>query len=666
MIEIMGELKMNKKLYYLILIFLGFIWSGFSMQHVKANMMSVPSEVSGGQITTQSFQNKNTPIPVDEQSETSISKTSLADYGSQYFTQVSFTDIAGNQLAKVDDSDKVKVNYSFSIPGNVHKNETMSIQLPTQLQMVNYTDFPIMDTSGVTIANASIDKGTGLISIIFTSAVENKTDIKGSLFFWAKFDKEKLLEGENSFSMPLQGVTTDLTLNVHKTKNTGTGTTNPTVIFKSGSFDKNDPSLINWTITVNNAHQNLFDPKVTDTIGPGQKLISGTFSFNYRDENKKSLRKFTLPTGNDVSEGFTRVSLTSTGFEMSLESLGSYSIINHYYSVVVNYQTKIDSSTVRYVNSAGMLDELAQPQKRNASVTDYGNGGVASGSVQDGIDMLTDIIDTASGVDSTDLIPEDMSKLKDATNTAQEVVDDETVTQDKLDEASNQLGKVLEEVVPSKVPPIDEAVAKALKELEQLIKKVKTTDSSLYTEKSWQVVEDAVKESEKLISNENEHPGSTSLQSVQKSTSQLNQALNSLITKEHEQLQTALNQLQKLVNIAEAFNKTLYTEESWAALMKAKEEAKRTIVSGISKVTLQEISTKQRQLQKAIEDLIKKVTWSSVSTSQKGIYPKYQKSTNKNLPATGEHSNLLLILGGFFILSFVLLLEVQKNKKLRK
>lgn len=151
---------MNKKLFFLTLIAVGFIFTLFPVQFAHAESMTTPSSVQEKK-TSESSQTKGATDVV--QPEDKINLVAYTDHGSQYFTTVSFTDIVGNPLAKVNDSDKVKVNYNFYIPGNVHENETMSIPLPEQLQMVNYRDFPIMDVSGAVIANASTDKTTGVI-----------------------------------------------------------------------------------------------------------------------------------------------------------------------------------------------------------------------------------------------------------------------------------------------------------------------------------------------------------------------------------------------------------------------------------------------------------------------------------------------------------------------
>lgn len=587
------------------------------------------------------------------------------DFGSRYFSQVKFTDISGNSLAKVNESDKIKVLYDFEIPGDVHENEKMTIQLPEQLQMVNYLDFPILDSKGNIIATASTDQNTGRVSLVFTKEVEEKTDIIGSLFFWVKMDKNKVVEGLNSFNMPCGEMANELILNVKKSNGLVNGTTNPTVIFKNGTLDKNDPSLINWTIMINNAHQNLLQPEVSDEIGSGQMLVSGTFSFNYRDVNKKSLEKFTLPHGDDVGQDDTNVKINEKGFSMSLENLGSYSLINHFYSVVVTYKTKILSPSSRYVNSAQTSDELGQIQKRNASIIDYGGGGIASGNTQEGVDNLTNTLDNAMSLDSQDLSPEAAEQLTKATENAQSIVDEGNTTLEELDAASHTLEKVVQDVTPEVIPPVDEEITKALKALQELVEETQSKDPTKYTATTWDNVIKALSDAEALLHNESTTPGSSTLEKIQLVHTKLNQALRNLIDKDQERLQNALNNLQTSVEKIEQMDNSPYTKESWGHLIQVKEEAKELIDVGFQKVKLAEVQKKQFQLQRALEDLvvIKPIAQGKVKNENKNLKENPLQSERKNLPLTGDFTNTVALYLGLVFVSLSILFHIRTKRR---
>lgn len=58
----------------------------------------------------------------------------------------------------------------------------MTLTIPNQLKLINYGGFPLMDSQGNTIANATIDQVTGTITLTFTDYVNTHTDLSGSLF----------------------------------------------------------------------------------------------------------------------------------------------------------------------------------------------------------------------------------------------------------------------------------------------------------------------------------------------------------------------------------------------------------------------------------------------------------------------------------------------------
>lgn len=597
--------------------------------------------------------------------------TAAVDHGSQYFTDVSFTDIAGNPLAKVSDSDKIKVHYTFAIPEAVHPNETMTIQLPEQLKLVNYTDFPLMDAAGNIIANATTDTATGLMTLTFTDSVEGKTDTNGSLFFWAKFDKTKVTDGANTLAMPVNGATTDVQLTVRKSAGTTTGNNNPTVVFKSGAFDKNDPSIINWTITINNAQQRLIQPRILDTIGPGQTLLTNSFIVNYRDTNKKSLKKYSLVPGQDIENSWTKVAQTDTGFQLYLDNLGSASTINNYASAVITYKTKVDASTTRYINGAGTNDEAGQPQNRNASVNVYGSGGSASGTINEAIDQLTDIIDEAESIDETELTPDDAAKLNDEIHKAHEIVDNEEATLEQLDAASDNLEEVIQEVVPStEQPPVDtKEIEQALKELQAAVDEANNKKAEEYTPESWQPVADAKAQAEKVLKKGQENPANVTLNEVNSAKENLAAAVQKLVKREQPQsnksLKEALARLEKLLADLNQKVRSLYTEDSWQKVMDLKDEANRLIASG--KATLAQVNDLIQRLTAAMSELKLKTTTPNaentsvpISTSSyisKSPTTSYQSS----LPKMGEDKGTALLILGILAISLATVMIYYKK-----
>lgn len=189
--------------------------------------------------------------------------------------------------------------------------------------------------------------------------------------------------------------------------------THSSIIFKKGCFDKNDASLIHWKIEVNNSHEDLLHPSIIDTIGSNQILIPNTFLFDYRDFNYNTLKKFSLSMVGESENERTKLIITNDGFIVNLENLGVSSIINNFYSVVVEYQTKITSSLGNYINSVEMTDEEGNLQKQQAIVKKINLVSEAVSSPVGESTIISNIGSNKSRGSSLELIPEKSKEVSD-------------------------------------------------------------------------------------------------------------------------------------------------------------------------------------------------------------------------------------------------------------
>lgn len=579
------------------------------------------------------------------------------DYGSQFFNEVYFSDIEGNTLAKVKDTDKIKVNYSFAITTPVKEGGTMSIALPKELKLVNYIEFPLKDGEGNTIALVTTEKNTGLITLTFTNYVNEKSNINGELFFWAKLDKTNVTDGNNLITMPVNGVTTDLALKVIKTEGSSPGTTNPTVLFKSGAYDKNDLSVINWTITLNNAQQNLFQPTIIDTIGSGQVLLKNSFVVNYRDAAKKSKNKYLLPT--TLANDRTVVLFTDSGFDLKLENLGSYSIINQYSSAVITYKTKVDNSETQYINRASSADESNNSQTRNATVKFYGSGGEASGSVNEAIDEISDIIDESESMDPNELTPLEHTQLEESKNTAQETMDTEEATVEEIDKAKENLEETIKEVTPSE-PVENQAVKEVIDNLKEKLKDIAEENPADYTTESWVALEDVKEKAEAIIEKGTNDSNSVTVEEITEIQKQLEETITKLeLIPTHE---TVLG-LEKLVTEAEEKQKEEYTNETWVpfdenlSLAKESLQTYKDNAQSIKNTDLLQTTVQLKQSMDQLEPVNAQVVESTT------VPISHVKEKQEQFPETGEIQNNLVGLIGLILLTGSLLLYKKKLKK---
>ena len=471
-------------LFLFMLMFLGISIKTYA-QETNSNPIesqtTLTTETSESQSVTSSDDTEQSVESVEESSsekQLNLPNTAkaTAEYGSELLTNVSITDSGNNPIHRIKSSDKVKVNYSFYLPDEAQAGDMLVFELPPILQMVNYNDFPLLSQNGSEIGHAKIDRQTNKVTVTFNQYVTDHNSISGQFFFWVKLASDQTLEGVNPMPLPVNGTTSDLNLTVSKMNGATTGITNPTTIFKSGKFDSIDPKKVNWTITLNNSGQNLLTPIIYDQLGQGQALLPETFNVNYRDADKKNIKKYSLPS--QIEGVLTRVEVTPNGFALFLENLGSYSLQNGYVSVVINYSTRVTDSSIKYVNSASTFDEDGALQSRNASLTNYENGGIGNGDVNQAIDSITDKIDEVESIDLNELTDFSAQNLIVAKEKAQTLVDSETATASDLEAATDTLINQLvttEEIVQ----PTD------IQELQAIIDQNDELREEDYTPETW-------------------------------------------------------------------------------------------------------------------------------------------------------------------------------------
>ncbi len=87
--------------------------------------------------------------------------------------------------------DKVSLNIGWdasSYGTGLHEGDYFVIQLPSEMEFAGYTvtNFALTDTNGTVVANGVLDTGSKTITSTFTSAVEGRYDVKGTISVSAK------------------------------------------------------------------------------------------------------------------------------------------------------------------------------------------------------------------------------------------------------------------------------------------------------------------------------------------------------------------------------------------------------------------------------------------------------------------------------------------------
>lgn len=106
------------------------------------------------------------------------------------------------------------MNWDASKNGsNIHEGDYFDVTLPDNMRFPSSTtasSFDLTDEAGTVIAHATVTPGAndtgGSVHVVFTNAVENKYNVKGTMYLAAQFDETKIsTDQENTFSITVNG-----------------------------------------------------------------------------------------------------------------------------------------------------------------------------------------------------------------------------------------------------------------------------------------------------------------------------------------------------------------------------------------------------------------------------------------------------------------------------
>lgn len=96
----------------------------------------------------------------------------------------------------------------------LHKGDYFDIKLPDNLRFppsYSQPDFDLLDANGEVIARAHVTHGTpneagGTIRVTFNEKIDNKYNVKGTLYLGALFNKDKIKDNQkNKFEVSVNG-----------------------------------------------------------------------------------------------------------------------------------------------------------------------------------------------------------------------------------------------------------------------------------------------------------------------------------------------------------------------------------------------------------------------------------------------------------------------------
>uniref|UniRef100_UPI000A668C45 Ig-like domain-containing protein n=1 Tax=Eggerthia catenaformis TaxID=31973 RepID=UPI000A668C45 len=209
----------------------------------------------------------------------------------------------------------------------LHKGDYFDIKLPDNLRFppsYSQPDFDLLDANGEVIARAHVTHGTpneagGTIRVTFNEKIDNKYNVKGTLYLGALFNKKKIKDNQkNKFEVSVNGKIISTEIKVTKT-----GLPPDQILTKWGErvVEHGQPvDKVSWFARINYRKSDLKNAVITDELSGNETYIKNSFELKeveYNDDGEivKELGKINLDGKLSFSNGDKsfRINLGSPG-----------------------------------------------------------------------------------------------------------------------------------------------------------------------------------------------------------------------------------------------------------------------------------------------------------------------------------------------------------------
>lgn len=192
-------------------------------------------------------------------------------------TEFSLTNLNKEAITRVNTNSDFYIKVGWKVTqedADVHSGDYLELELPTQLKFPSTegTSFPIYAPDGAEMGTANVTAGNpGRVRITFNDWVENKSDIRGTLWLAAHM-KAGTPQGDQKLSV--------IDINTHFSSDLNIsaftdGELTDENIAKWGV--KTDHNTVLWKVRLNNAGTTLHNVNLTDTIENSSTYVHGSF-----------------------------------------------------------------------------------------------------------------------------------------------------------------------------------------------------------------------------------------------------------------------------------------------------------------------------------------------------------------------------------------------------
>ena len=297
---------------------------------IKADEITTTSEPTTTVTSTQATTSveATSESPVTTATETSVEQPSTAN-SETLVTKTNKEIAVTNPKVTIDQStgagkyNTFKVKYeNITIPDEIPVNEgdKVVLTLPKEVKFQTSFEFNVKNPTQDVVGKAYANSESGKLTTVFNSYFQNHPLNKQmSLTFDARWTD--IVEPGKPVSANFDG--TIVTTNIEKEQEIG----KDELVAKWGSQDKDDPTIINWTIRLNYTRRVLNIVKLLDTMSDNQKLVDDYLEIKYVDNVEPWI------DAGDAKELVKSMVKTKNGFELTLNRLERM--------VYINYKTKL-------------------------------------------------------------------------------------------------------------------------------------------------------------------------------------------------------------------------------------------------------------------------------------------------------------------------------------
>ena len=229
------------------------------------------------------------------------------------------------------------VNFPDDMP--INEGDKVTFKLPEEITFQTSYEFDVTNPDNNVVGKASTDPANQTVTTVFNNYFkEHPLNKQMSLKLDAKWTDK--VESGKPVTVKFNG--TVVTAQIGKEQEIG----KDELISKWGSQDKDDPTVINWTIRVNYAKRVLNYVKIIDQMSDNQKLVDDYFVMNYVDSVTPWIDK------GSALDLIKSMSKSEHGFEITMDRLDRM--------VYIWYKTKLTNAVKESTNPTNKVELKAE------------------------------------------------------------------------------------------------------------------------------------------------------------------------------------------------------------------------------------------------------------------------------------------------------------------